>query len=102
MDKDLTKNRIKSIVGGYKALFPEEYEALVKFIEQNRKLQDNEFASLKKEQNMLERALYEISETLDTMIGQKLSAEELTFFKSKEGGRWFAKTFPQFALAIKI
>lgn len=99
---ELTQNRIRNIVGGYKELFPQEYEATVNFIADNRRLQENEFASLKKEQNMLERALFELPETLDTMLIKELSTDELTWFKSKTGGRWFAKSFPQFALAVKI
>lgn len=102
MDIELTKNRIKNLVNGYKELFPQEYEATVLFVTSNRKLQENEFASLKKEQNMIERALYEIPEKLSQMITKELSVEELEFFKSKQGGRWFAKTFSQFALATKI
>ena len=102
MDIELTKNRIKNIVGGYRVLFPQEYEQVVKFIADNRKLQENEFASLRKEHNMIERALFELPETLSTMLIKELSGDELTFFKSKQGGRWFTKTFPQFALAVKI
>lgn len=102
MDKELTKNRIKNLVGGYKALFPEEYETVVNFIAQNRKLQENEFASMRKDMTMLERALFELPETLSTMLIKELKPLELEYFKSKDGGRWFAKTFPQFALAQKI
>lgn len=102
MDKELTKNRIKNLVAGYKELFPDEYKAVVSFIERNRKLQENEFASMKQEHAMLERGLYEIPEKLSTILIKELKDEELKFFKSKEGGRWFAKQFPQFALAIKV
>lgn len=102
MDTDLIRKRISNLVAGYKELFPEEYEMTVKFIEDNRRLQANEFSALKNEHAILERALYEIPEKLSTMIFQELSEEELNYFKSKQGGRWFAKSFPQFALATKI
>jgi hypothetical protein len=102
MSVELTKNRIRNIVFGYKELFPNEYGNVVKFIANNRRLQENEFASMKQEHAVIQRALYELPEKLSTMLFQELSGEELTYFKSKQGGRWFAKTFPQFALSVKI
>ncbi len=65
----------------------------------------DEFASV---EGMFEgRGLYEISETLHGMLSSRLNEEDMTWLKAgglnkKQGGRWFAKTFPQFALPDKI
>lgn len=96
-----TQNRIKNIVHGYKELFPEEYKVTVKAVEMQRRIQKDEFGSTQNSGN-IQRALLEYPETLSTMLIQQLNEEELTYFKSKEGARWFARTFPMFSLATKI
>lgn len=50
------------------------------------------------------RALFEIPEDLSSMIVGSLDIDELMWFKSgtkanpNQGGRWFTKAFPEFAL----
>lgn len=97
-----TQQRIKNLVETYKMGFPEEYRDACKVVEQNRKLQNDEFASTNQELNTLQRAVYEIPETLLTVFIKNLSEDELRYLKSKEGARWFARALPQFSLAHKI
>lgn len=98
---ETTQNRIKNIVRGYIELFPEEYKITVEAVEMQRRIQKDEYASASNS-GTIERALLEYPETLSTMLIQQLNEEELTYFKSKEGARWFARTFPMFSLAVKI
>jgi hypothetical protein len=96
-----TKNRIKKIVEDYKRLFPEEYAIVVRGIQMKKELTRDKYASI---EGMFDgRALYEIPETLHNMLAHSLIQEDIVWLKSgghdrKEGGRWFAKTFPEFAL----
>lgn len=102
MDKNLVKKKVKNLVEGYKIVFPEDYKAVVTWIDTNRRIQENEFASLKQDNGMLHRAIYELPEALSVSIENELDGEQLAYFKTKECARWFAKTFPEFSLAQKI
>lgn len=97
MDKQKTQNRIKNLVEGYKIFFPQEYEKVCDAIIMQRQVQADEFATLKGE-HVVQRALYEISENLYSSFIKELTSEELEYFKTNEGGRWFAKEFPMFSL----
>lgn len=101
MNIQTTQNKIKNIVFGYKELFPQEYKIAVAAVEMQRRIQKDEYASTGGDGN-LQRAILEYPEKLSMMLIQKLDVDELTYFKSKEGARWFAKTFPMFSLAEKI
>ncbi|MHB1086423.1 MAG: hypothetical protein ACYCZ0_01595 [Minisyncoccota bacterium] len=100
-----TKQRIKKVVSDYIKLFPAEYSIVCKGVEMKKKMTRDQFASI---EGMFEgRGLYEISETLDAMLTKYLPEEDMVWLKSgginhKEGGRWFAKTFPEFSLPDKI
>lgn len=95
-----TKAKIKAIVVSYIKLFPKEFSDIKKFLIEKRELLENEFGQMKTE--MLKRILYEIPENLDTMFNEQLSIDELEEFKTLEGGRWFAKNFPDFRITKKI
>ena len=56
----------------------------------------NDFATL--EGSEYQRALFEIPETLSTMLIMSLEEEETVWFKTKQGAHWFCKTFPVFQL----
>jgi len=96
-DKSHTQTRIKNLVEGYKKLFPEEYEKVCDAVIMLRQVQRDEFAALKGE-HVAQRILHEIPEKLYQSLVKELDGEELLYWKSNEGGRWFAKTFPQFSL----
>jgi hypothetical protein len=102
MDKQLTKQKIKNTVKGYKLLFSDEFNQFTQSMDYIRRIQANEFSSLKQDNGMVQRALFEIPENLYSSIIKTLDDNQLKYFKSKECARWFAKTFPEFALAQKI
>jgi len=97
---DEVKEKIKRTVSEYKRLFPEEYKAVVAQIAESRKNQKDQYASSSGEH--MERALFEIPETLFVALKMNLSDEEMLTYKSIECSRWFAKTYKEFTLAEKI
>lgn len=99
-DKAHTQNRIKNLVEGYKTLFPEEYKVVCESVIMLRQVQNDEFASVKGEHDGpgIQRILHEIPEKLYMSFVKELDGDELNYWKSKEGGRWFCKTFPMFSL----
>lgn len=100
MDKQKIQNRIKNLVEAYKRLFPEEYTRVCEAVIMLRQVQEDEFGSLKVETSGVapQRILHEIPEKLYMSFIQELTEEELTYWKSKEGGRWFCKEFPMFSV----
>lgn len=97
---ETTKNRIKNMVEVYKRAFPNEYKTACEGIEMNRRIQKE---GGKIEQGIISgRIVHEIPEKLYTIFITELNGAELEFYKSKDGSRWFAKTFPEFSLIQKI
>ena len=92
--------KVRTAVADYMKMFPEEYRDLLKAIEVQKQNLKTDMAEL--EGQAIKRALFTISETLSIMIGKKLTQEEQDFFKSLEGGRWFAKEFPQFKITRNV
>lgn len=88
------------IVKDYIQDFPEEFRIVKKGIAAKRLLTRNEFANL--EGSDYSRALYEISETLSNLFITRLNEEQMVWFKTKEGARWFAREFQAFALPFSI
>lgn len=99
-DKAHTQKRIINLVEGYKKLFPQEYKQVCEAVIMQRQIQADEFARVKGEHAgpSLQRLLHEIPEKLYMSFVKELDGQELNYWKSLEGGRWFAKTFPQFSL----
>lgn len=99
--KEHTQKRILNLVEVYKRAFPNEYKMACDGIVMQRQLQAEETGTIKGEHSgaSAQRVLYEIPEKLYQSIHTTLDGEELTYFKSKEGARWFTKNVPQFALA---
>jgi hypothetical protein len=94
---EIIKKKIRRIVANYKLLNPEDYKLTRKAVDMKRKLlQDPRFGT---GENIDMRALFEISETLSTSLIRGLDTEASNWFKSKEGGRWFARTYGEFSLA---
>lgn len=103
----IAKKHIEQIVRNYIRLYPKDYEIVKKGIEMQRGLYLDDFASAKHSGSATTRALYEIPERLHEMLVMGLEEEEMVWLKSggashKEGGRWFAKTFPAFKLPRNI
>ncbi len=104
MESNTAQTKLKEIVKSYKALFPAEYKGLCEIVKQKRKANKDQFGSLKgqgsnKTHGVMERALFEISETLNVIINRQLDKGEFEYFHSKEGSRWFQRTFKEFSLA---
>lgn len=94
----LTKKKIKLCVVAYKRRYPDAYKIVTDAIQMKRGLNRDQYASIESSEM---RGLYEIPEDLHQAFVMALDAEEITWFKTKDGGRWFARTFPQFALPEK-
>lgn len=100
------KNKITEIVIDYKRLFPGEYKDVVDLMKQKRNQTKDEFASIRgkhslKSHGAVERALYEIPETLDGIFSLRLTEKEKEYYRSKQCARWFAGTFKEFASSPK-
>jgi hypothetical protein len=89
--------KIHQIVRDYREMFPEEYELYLKAIEQDRVNLKTKFAELGKTY-AIKRALYSVGTKLDAMFLKALTEDEQKELSTLEGGRWFAKEFPQFSL----
>lgn len=95
------KNKIERLFLLYTQNFPEDYKAVVTYLEGEKEKNKNKFGAIKKNK-MVHRKLYEIPETLHSIFITNLSAEELSELKSKEVGRWIAKRFPEFGSSTHI
>lgn len=103
MESNTAQSKLKEIVKSYREVFPAEYKGVVQIVGQKRRAQKDQFASLKgqganKTHHVMERALFEISETLNVIIQRQLDKGEYEWYHSKEGSRWFQKTFKEFSL----
>lgn len=104
MSSSTAQAKLKEIVKSYRELFPAEYKAVCQIVKQKRKQMKDEFASLKgsganKTHGVVERALYETSETMAVIIRRQLDESETEWLQSREGARWFQRTFKEFSLA---
>lgn len=99
--KEITKNKIRKIVSDYIRIYPLEYENFNKGMRVKQGLQKNKFSKVDGS-DLVERLLFEIPETLDTLISLKLTPEELEAFRSRQGSIWFAKNFAAFRMPEKV
>jgi len=93
--------KVRDLTKMYHDLFPEEYEAVKEIAKQKRE----ELRSATgggQDTHALERPLIEFPENLWTAIYNRLSDEEMVEFNTKEGMRWFARTYPGFRIPEKI
>ena len=91
------KNKITKFVGEYEKLFADEFAAFQAGMKEKRK---EGFAETG--MDVIERALYEIPETLHAVFSTRMEEDELQWLQTKEGGRWFAKTFKQYCVGEKV
>lgn len=100
------KQHIRTIVENYIQMFPQEWEAFKEGMVAVRASAADDFATLRG--TKYSRALYEMPETLQTMLILQLPEDEMIWLKSgtrsapNAGGHWFAKTFKEFAIPAKI
>lgn len=101
------KLNIKKVVSEYKRAFPDEYRTVVDAVKMHREMikdgyLDEDSLDLSGGDDQ-RRALYEMPVTLFQNLAANLTEDQMLWLKSggrnkKEGGRWFAKTFPEFSL----
>lgn len=94
---DSAKHNIRKIVATYTTQFKSEYLDFVDQMKTVRTMVDD-FGSTLSPDGLVVRALYETPETLQGLLVHNLTEDQIGWLKSKEGGRWFATTFPVFAL----
>lgn len=91
------RRSIRDAVTLYKMEHKDEYKLVKEAIKMRRKLlKDPQYGQILDGADG--RALFEIPELLHTMIVAALSTEGLSWWKSIQGGRWFAEAFPEFSL----
>lgn len=95
-----TKNRIKSIVEAYKRNNQEEYKLFCDANKAFKRTIRDDYAS--SDGQVTGRLLLETPETLYLTLLNELEPDELMYFKSSSGARWFAKTFKEMAVPDKI
>lgn len=100
-----SKKAIKTVVEEYIKLFPEEFDTFKTGMTGLRHMTRDDLASLYGSD--YSRALYEMPETLSTMLITRLPEEAMVWLKAggrdgKAGGLWFARTFKDFAIPNKV
>ena len=86
-------------------------EDVLNYFEETLKINSEEIQDLKLIYNLygndfyfyfkseyIDRKIFEVPETLHTMLKEKLTAEEYAYYTTKAGSRWFAKRFGEFCL----
>lgn len=94
------KQNITTIVAKYKFTHPDDYATVVKAVEAMHHMVIDDFASSKDSQNI--RGLFETPEELYTMFILELDESDMQWFKTKDGGKWYAKTFKEFAIPKNV
>lgn len=99
--KQETKLKLTGIVKMYIDVFSSEFDDFKIGIAYKRGRLKTKFAEMKGS-DLIERELYEIPETLFQLITSRLDVKELEDLRTKDGARWFAKTFPAFRISEKV
>lgn len=95
-----TKEHIDILVRDYVKNYPQEWNDFQKSIKEKLSLSKDEFGIMEGSE-LIERKLYEIPETLYTILKLRLSLEDWDWYQAKEGARWFASHYPQFRTSEK-
>lgn len=93
--------KMRLIVSEYIKLFPDDYKESLNEIRTLKDRQTTDFAELK-DTHAVKRVLFHTPVTLHNMFMAKLSGDEYNEVfnsKDKQGARWFATEFPQFAIS---
>ena len=80
---------------------PNEYEEVKRIVAEKR---ENQVlgGDLTKQTDFIERALCEYPTNLWDIINANTTPEEMIQFTSKEGARWFVRSYKEFSLVNKI
>lgn len=94
------KNKIEVVVKEYKKLFFDEYTEVVRLNKIDRERSSTDWGEIRGS-DIINRAMFSISENLNSAIKQILTTEEKKWWASehsKAGARWFVSRFPEFSL----
>ena len=86
---------IRTFVREYTLTFPQEWARFQEAMKIKLGESKDAFGEVA-DSELIERKLFEMPETLFTILTMKLSEEDMKWFRTKEGSRWFAKQYPQF------
>lgn len=92
---DTAKTRIAEIIKEYIRTYPIEWADFCLAVKEKLSLSSNDFGEISGS-DLIERKLFEMPETLYIIFKLKMDEAEFEWFKTKEGSRWFVKTYPQF------
>lgn len=95
------KTKIINLVEQYIKLFPEEFENFKILMNDKSEADKDDYSQILSGDEYIRRKLWEAPETLINIFNVRFEPEDRTFFESKEGGRWFADTFPVFKASRK-
>jgi hypothetical protein len=95
MDTSIYKKEIITIVEDYKRNFEKEYKLVCEGVAIKKGMTKDEYHRV---DNSSMRGLFEISETLSSMLTDRLKPDAIVWFKTIEGGRFFASEYKEFAL----
>lgn len=94
--------KIRTCVLDYQKMFPDEYKLDLAEIKWKRDNLETRMAEIKGSY-AVERELFAIGTKLLAMLELKLTKEEQKWlFRTKEGGRWFAREFKQFRVTQEV
>lgn len=96
------KQKIEPIVRVYKELYPTAYKVVCAACKAKRNNLKNKYGDLTDKTDIIERPLLEYPENIYTALVKSLSPEEMTWFSSKAGVRWFGRKYPEFLITDKI
>lgn len=94
-----TKKKIQRVVAAFKKRYPDDYRMVTEAVKVKRSMTADQFARI---EGTHMRALFEMPEDLHSDLVMALDPDEIVWFKTNEGGRWFASTFKEFSLAEAI
>jgi hypothetical protein len=99
LDVSVVKKKIDNCLRLYFERFPQEARDFFTIVEQKRKTLSH-YGRMPGD-HAIDRALFEMPETLANVLFSNLTPEQLVWFRTKTGSRWFARTYPKFALIPK-
>lgn len=91
--------RITILVTEYERVFNVEFKMFRKALRVKKANLKTKWAETGSE--MLERLLYEVPETLDSLFMVRLSEDDKEYLGSLEGSKWFTNTFAQYRVTEK-
>lgn len=89
------QDKITKVVQSYKQFYPDEYAFVTKEIKRKRGNLKNKYGTTG--MDVIERPMTEVPETLFFLLQKLLTEQELQYYSSKTGTRWFQETFSDFS-----